>query len=418
MRPWASRRGLAWLSPSAASLLGAGRPARHGLAGRRARPGPRAAARTSAAAPPVLPILPAFARLRDAPRAALCVAADALRDRRPASPTGPAGRCGRVTDAAWPTAAAAASPVERAPCATADRPGPRPAGAAGLARRLAVDRSAAERLPATTRHSDAAAAAARLGPATPAIARRLARRWRLPAWLAASSATSTCPRTSPRRSGPTRTCSASCSWPSLLAQRTVGAGPGRRARTGGRGSLALDGRCSTGRESQPPREPTRRASVDPPALPLLRRLLALAPRTGACASRRRVERLERDVDRLHRALAERSGRRGGAPAAPQAGGAGRVRRRRRPRDQQPPGRHLRPGPVPARPARPNPAGRQALQTIIGQTQRIHDLLTRPDAVRPPAAAAETAVDRPADWFGDVAGTPLGDLARPRPVQLD
>ena len=245
-----------------------------------------------------------------------------------------------------------------------------------------------------------------------ALSRRLARRWRLPDWLTAVIG---CPHLPPelaRFFGPDPAL-LSCVRRAVEEARACGvdlglAGPEVRKGTAPAPRAVLAG-------------PEVKAWESPYRLPLLRDLLILAAENRRLREAAHGVRLEREVDQLHRALEEQTAGEDGRLKAGKldalaefAAGAG----------------HEINNPLAVisgqaqyvlahadewfqgDPERP----RKALQTIIGQTHRVHGILrdvmqfARPAAPRPvwfdlPTLLAETAAS-------------LGDLAEQRRVRIE
>ena len=261
---------------------------------------------------------------------------------------------------AWPMRERPSSLAEQAGAATPDTPGSAVCWRRSAGWPSAPSRPAAARLPGRpgfAARPDAppsagtGASTSRRSPGAWPGAGGCRRGWRR------SSATWRLPESSPRQLGAD---------PDLfpVVQLAVGSGTGHGHGLGlaRRGRLDRDRRGpgsaaqrSTRRGAQQAPTPDRPSSVGGLGIalrcePLLRDLLAVAAENRRLAERPCWNVCEREVDLLHRALEDAASRtRPSRLQAAKLERPGRVRRRRRPRDQQPAGRHLRAGPVPARP---------------------------------------------------------------------
>jgi two-component system, NtrC family, sensor kinase len=248
------------------------------------------------------------------------------------------------------------------------------------------------------------------------IARRLARRWRLPAWLGTVVGHLTLPAETAQALGAEPDLFRLIQLAVVLVQRqtvglglAVGTGLGELATALGLSATELDGLTSA------PTDPVVLPEwTGPAAVPLLRDLLGVAAENRRLADAPVLERLENDVDHLHRTLEER---RSGDVARLQAdklstlaefaAGAG----------------HEINNPLAVISGQAQyllgheaePARQRSLQTIIAQTQRIHDLLTElMQFARPPRPQK-----RPMDLGSLIreVTVSLSDLATQRQVRL-
>jgi signal transduction histidine kinase len=246
------------------------------------------------------------------------------------------------------------------------------------------------------------------------IARRVARRWGLPPWLGAVVGHLALPVETAQNLGAEPTLFRLVQLAVLLAQRSeprlglrVGARLADAATAHGLSPTDLDALQTADTEASV-------AEVEPAKEPLLRDLLMIAAENRRLAEAPILERLESDVDCLHQALETQ---RGGESARLQtnklgtlaefAAGAG----------------HEINNPLAVISGQAQyllghevePNRQRALQTIIGQAQRIHDLLTELMLfARPPRPQK-----RPLDLGGLIreVTVSLGDLAAQRQVRL-